>query len=93
MLFAAMGAEFHKMRQTLGEHNDLTVLAEFAVARHDLSLVQLTDLALKVERRQKQLARRCRKQFERLFAERPGALEHRLAVYLQYPKVKAKEEK
>jgi hypothetical protein len=68
------------------------VLAEFAVARPDLSLVQLTDLALKIERRQKQLARRARKQFERLFAERPSALEHRLAIYLEYPKTRTKEE-
>jgi len=91
-MFVAIGADFHRMRQLLGEHNDLTVLAEFAVARPDLSLVQLTDLALKVERRQKQLARRARKQFERLFAERPGALEHRLAIYLEYPKTRTKEE-
>jgi hypothetical protein len=91
-MFAAIGAEFHRMRQQLGEHNDLTVLAEFAVARPDLSLVQLTDLALKIERRQKQLARRARKQFERLFAERPSALEHRLAIYLEYPKTRTKEE-
>jgi CHAD domain-containing protein len=92
-LFMAVGADFHRMRQQLGEHNDLTVLAEFAIGRPDLSLVQLTDLALKVERRQKQLARRARKQFERLFAERPGALEHRLAVYLEYPKTRTKEER
>jgi CHAD domain-containing protein len=90
--FAAIGAEFHRLRQYLGEYNDLTVLAEFAVGRSDLSLTQLTDLALKVERRQKQLARRARRQFERLFAERPSALEHRLAVYLEYPKTRMKEE-
>jgi CHAD domain-containing protein len=91
-LFAAMGDEFHRMRQCLGEHNDLTVLAEFAIARPDLSLNQLTDLALKVERRQKQLAKRARKQFERLFAERPSALEHRLTAYLEYPKTRRNAE-
>jgi CHAD domain-containing protein len=87
-LMAAIGAEFQKMRQTLGEHNDLTVLAEFAVGSPDLSLVQLTDLALKVERRQKRLAHRARKQFERLFADRPSALERRLAAYLEHPKTR-----
>ncbi|WP_158813834.1 CHAD domain-containing protein [Methylocapsa sp. S129] len=91
-LFAAIGAEFQRMRQSLGEHNDLTVLAEFAVGSRDLSLMQMTDLALKVERRQKQLTRRARKQFERLFAERPSALERRLAAYLEYPKTRMKEE-
>jgi CHAD domain-containing protein len=91
-LFAAIVAEFQRMRQSLGEHNDLTVLAEFAVGSRDLSLMQLTDLALKVERRQKQLTRRARKQFERLFAERPSALERRLAAYLEYPKTRMKEE-
>jgi CHAD domain-containing protein len=87
-LFVAIGTEFQRMRQSLGEHNDLTVLAEFAVANRDLSLTQLTDLALKVERRQKQLIRRARKQFERLFADRPSALERRLAAYLEYPKTR-----
>jgi CHAD domain-containing protein len=87
-LFLAIGAEFQRMRQSLGEHNDLTVLAEFALANRDLSLTQLTDLALKVERRQKQLLRRARKQFERLFADRPSALERRLAAYLEYPKTR-----
>jgi CHAD domain-containing protein len=90
-MLSAIGAEFQRMRQTLGEHNDLTVLAEFAVGSPDLSLVQLTDLALKVERRQKQLTRRARKQFERLFADRPSALERRLAAYLEYPKTRMKE--
>jgi CHAD domain-containing protein len=90
-LLSAVGAEFQRMRQSLGEHNDLTVLAEFAVGSRDLSLTQLTDLALKVERRQKQLTRRARKQFERLFADRPSALERRLAAYLEYPKTRMKE--
>ena len=91
-LFAAVGAEFQRMRQTLGEHNDLTILAEFAVGSPDLSLVQLTDLALKVERRQKRLTHRARKQFERLFADRPSALERRLAAYLEYPKTRQSAE-
>lgn len=91
-LLTAIGAEFQRLRQSLGEHNDLTVLAEFAVGSRDLSLTQLTDLALKVERRQKQLTRRARKQFERLFADRPSALERRLAAYLEYPKTRMKEE-
>jgi CHAD domain-containing protein len=91
-LFTAIGAEFQRMRQSLGEHNDLTVLAEFAVSNRDLSLTQLTDMALKVERRQKQLIRRARKQFERLFADRPSALERRLAAYLEHPKTRSKIE-
>ena len=87
-MFATMGEEFQKMRRHLGEHHDMTVLAEFAVGRPDLPLNQMTDLALQVEKRQKKLARRARKEFERLFAERPSALEHRLAAYLQYPKTR-----
>ena len=87
-LFTTMGEEFQRMRRQLGEHHDLTVLAEFAVGRPDLPLSQMTDLALQVERRQKKLTRRAREAFERLFAERPSALEHRLAAYLRYPKTR-----
>ncbi len=92
-LFTAVGDEFQKMRRHLGEHHDLTVLAEFAVGRSDLTLNQMTDLALQVERRQKTLARRARKEFERLFAERPSALEHRLAAYLLHPKTRMNGER
>lgn len=91
-VFGAVRDEFQSMRRRLGEHHDLMVLAEFAVGRSDLPLNQLTDLALKVEQRQKKLVRRARKEFERLFAERPSALEHRLAAYLEHPKTRMNAE-
>ena len=89
-LFTVMTAEMQKLRQQLGDVNDLTMLAEFANSRHDLSLTQMSNLALKIERRQGRLARRAQARFARLFTERPGALEKRLAAYLENSKTKAK---
>jgi hypothetical protein len=89
-LFIVMSAEMQKLRQQLGDINDLTMLAEFANSRHDLSLTRMSNLALKIERRQVRLARRAQAPFARLFTERPGALEKRLAAYLENSKTKAK---
>jgi CHAD domain-containing protein len=91
-MFGAMSAEFARLRQLLGEHNDLAVLAEFANARGDVSLARMSDLALKIERRQSRLARRARTTFARLFSERPAALEKRLAACLDHPKKRPKAE-
>jgi CHAD domain-containing protein len=89
-LFIAMSAELRRLRQLLGEHNDLAMLGEFANSRRDISLARMSDLALKIERRQARLARRARASFGRLFTERPGALERRLASYLDNSKTRAK---
>jgi len=86
--FAALAEEIQRLRQNLGDHNDLATLAEFAVSRRDLSLIQLSDLALKVERRQRRLTRKAGAHFARIFAERPGAFERRILAYLAHPKVK-----
>ena len=89
-LFLALGAELRRLRQLLGEHNDLTMLGEFAKSRRDISLTQMSALALKIERRQARLARRAKASFARLFTERPSALEKRLAGYLDHSKTRAK---
>lgn len=85
---SAMAEEFQRMRRRLGEHHDLAVLAEFAADRAELPPGEMTDLAHRIEQRQRKLARRAGKSFERLFAERPGALERRLAAYLRYPRTR-----
>jgi CHAD domain-containing protein len=90
-MLSAMSEEFQRMRRRLGEHHDLTVLAEFAADRAELPPSAMTDLTRKVERRQRTLARRAHKTFKRLFAERPRALERRLAACLRYPKTRDPE--
>jgi CHAD domain-containing protein len=83
--FAAFGQEFRKMREQLGKHNDLTILAEFAATCPDVSPVERQALIKVIERRQRRLVRRAQRQFERLFAERPGALYDRITAYLENP--------
>jgi len=89
-MFLAMGAELNKLRQLLGDHNDLAMLGEFANSRGDLAPARMSDLAVKIERRQARLARRAKAPFARLFTERPGAFERRLAACLDHPKTRAK---
>ena len=86
--FSAYAEELHRMRELLGKHNDLTVLAEFALSRREVSAAQNAALSHAVERLQKRLAKRAERQFERLFAERPNALADRLTAYLDNPKKK-----
>ncbi|HLW93195.1 MAG TPA: CHAD domain-containing protein [Roseiarcus sp.] len=83
--FTAFGHEFRRMREQLGKHNDLTVLAEFAASRPEISPVDGEALASAIEKRQKRLARRAERQFARLFAERPSALFDRISAYLENP--------
>ena len=90
-LLIAMGVELNKLRQLLGELNDLAVLGEFANSRRDLSLARMSELARQIERRQARLARRARAPFARLFTERPSSFEKRLAAYLDHPKLRAKD--
>jgi hypothetical protein len=84
-MFAAQGAELHRLRQALGDHNDLTMLGEFALARHELSGATAEALVALVLRRRKPLEKRAAEKFERLFAERPGAFARRVAAYLAHP--------
>jgi hypothetical protein len=83
--FAAFAQEFRRMREQLGKHNDLTVLAEFAASREEVSPAQNDALTKAVARRQKRLGKRVQKLFDRLFAERPNALFERIAAYLENP--------
>jgi CHAD domain-containing protein len=84
-MFAAHGAELHRLRQALGDHNDLTVLGEFALARRELSTEASEQLVKLVLRRRRPLERKAAAQFERIFAERPGAFARRIAGYLAHP--------
>jgi CHAD domain-containing protein len=88
-MFSAIGAELHKLRQSLGAHNDLTVLGEFALSRRELPAEGSEALVALVLRRRKPLERRAAAQFDRLFAERPGAFAKRIAAYLAHPQHKA----
>jgi CHAD domain-containing protein len=81
-MFAAMDDEMRKLRQTLGAHNDLTVLGEFALSRRELSPEAAEALVALVLKRRKPLERRAAGQFARVFAERPGAFARRIGGYL-----------
>jgi CHAD domain-containing protein len=83
--FAAFAQEFRRMREQLGKHNDLTVLAEFAASCKEVSQAQGQALSSAVERRQKRLQKRAQRLFDRLFAERPNALFERIAAYMENP--------
>jgi CHAD domain-containing protein len=87
-LLAAQGAELHRLRQALGDHNDLTVLGEFALSRRELPSDLAEELGELVLRRRRPLERRAAAQFERAFAERPGAFARRIGAYLAHPQGK-----
>ena len=88
-MFSAFGAELQKLRRSLGDHNDLTVLGEFALTRRELPGEAAEALVALVLRRRKPLERRAAALFARLFAERPGAFARRIAAYLEHPQHKA----
>jgi CHAD domain-containing protein len=83
--FAAFAHEFRRLREHLGRHNDLTVLGDFAVARDDIAPAEKEALSRAIARRQKRLAKRAQRFFDRLFAERPNALFERVAAYMENP--------
>jgi CHAD domain-containing protein len=87
-MFEAIGRELRRLRRTLGDYNDLTVLAEFASARPELPQRDKDALMALIARRRRPLERRAEQQFARLFAERPGAFERRIATYLEQPQRK-----
>jgi CHAD domain-containing protein len=88
-MFSAYGDELQKLRQSLGAHNDLTVLGEFALARRELPAEAAEALTALILRRRRPLERRAAAQFGRLFAERPGAFARRIEAYLAHPHHKA----
>jgi len=91
-LLQAYGAELQRLRQSLGAHNDLTVLGEFALSRRELPSEAAEALVALVLRKRKPLERKAALQFERLFAERPGAFERRMAAYLAHPQQRGARE-
>jgi CHAD domain-containing protein len=85
MMRASM-RELHRLRTALGDHNDLTVLAEFAAARAELTAEQRAAVTALIAKKRRPLERRAAQLYARLFAERPSAFERRLAAYLQHPR-------
>jgi CHAD domain-containing protein len=88
---SAQAAELNALRETLGDFNDLNVLAIFAAELGGLPPEALADLAARLEPKRKKLKRRAKTEFDRLFAETPGAFERRLAAYLKRPMEKLSE--
>ncbi len=84
-MFQAMERELRRLRKALGDHNDLTLLAEFARGRPELPHQQAKGLIALIARRLRPLERRASEQFSRLFSERPGAFERRIGAYLERP--------
>jgi CHAD domain-containing protein len=84
-MFDAYGEALRRLRQTLGDHADLTVLGEFALARPELDGEGARALVARATKRRRPLERRAAAQFARLFAERPGAFARRLSAYLAHP--------
>jgi CHAD domain-containing protein len=74
-----------ELREALGDHHDLHVLAQFAVERGGASPEALAQLQERVEAKQKKLGRRAEIEYERLFVETPEAFAARLDAYLARP--------
>jgi CHAD domain-containing protein len=85
---ARASGELQRLRKTLGDHNDLAILAEFARGRPELPHAEAEGLIALVAHRSRPLERRANEQFSRLFVERPGAFEQRIAAYLERPQRK-----
>jgi CHAD domain-containing protein len=87
-MLRAATRELHRLRAALGDHNDLTVLAEFARGRPELTPAEADAVVALVARRQRPLERRAARLYARLFSERPADFERRLAAYLAHPRSK-----
>ncbi len=81
----AQSEELNALRDTLGDFNDLHVLATFATERASLAPEALAELMAGIEAKQKKLRRRAENEFDRLFAETPDAFAERLSAYLRRP--------
>ena len=84
----AQAEALDELREALGDHHDLHVLARFAAERGGLAPEVLADLTARTAAKQKKLRRRAEAEFDRLFAETPKAFETRLAAYLARPVTK-----
>jgi CHAD domain-containing protein len=84
----AQAERLDELREALGDHHDLHVLAGFAAERGELAPEALADLTARTAAKQKKLRRRAKAEFDRLFAETPKAFEARLAAYLACPVTK-----
>ncbi|HEX9170613.1 MAG TPA: CHAD domain-containing protein [Roseiarcus sp.] len=84
----ALAEALDGLREALGDHHDLHVLAKFAAERGRLGPEALGQLHERVSERQKKLGRRAEREFKRLFAETPEAFAARIAAYLARPVMK-----
>ena len=85
-MMRAAARELHRLRAALGDHNDLTMLAEFARGRPELTPEQAEAVVALVAKRLRPLERRAAQLHARLFVERPADFERRLAAYLDHPR-------
>jgi CHAD domain-containing protein len=88
----ALAEALDELREALGDFNDLHVLGRFAADRGELPPEALEALTARMAGKQKKLRRRAKADFERLFAETPGAFATRLAAYLARPVTKPEVE-
>ena len=86
----AQSEELNALRDTLGDFNDLYVLAIFAANRASLEPEALAGLMARLAAKQKKLRRRAKTEFDRLFAESHAAFSERLSAYLRRPMAKPK---
>ncbi len=86
----AQSEELNALRDTLGDFNDLYVLGAFATERATLAPAALAAFIAGLEVKQERLIRRAESEFDRLFAETPGAFAVRLSAYLRRPMEKLK---
>ncbi len=81
----AQAEALNELREALGDHHDLHVLAAFAAERGGVSPEALAQLQERVEAKQEKLRRRAEIETKRLFAETPHAFGARIAAYLAWP--------
>ena len=81
----AQAEALNELREALGDHHDLHVLAGFAAERGGVSPEALAQLQERVEAKQEKLRRRAEIETKRLFAETPHAFGARIAAYLAWP--------
>jgi CHAD domain-containing protein len=81
----AQAEALDELREALGDHHDLHVLARFAAERGGASPEALAQLRERVEAKQQKLRRRAESEYKRLFAETPEAFAARIDAYLARP--------
>jgi CHAD domain-containing protein len=81
----AQAGALNELREALGDHHDLHVLAEFAAGPGGAGPEALARLQELVDAKQRKLRRRAQTEYDRLFAETPNAFAARLDAYLAQP--------